>query len=111
MELELIQEILNDAMEMAQGEDLPPSVDPEIAQAVVDILTRWVIDQTVDEDQSEEFKNLITSLVSSAVACAYIASKLESLQDTKDVVGGTQSVYVEPTHPGGQPIIVNIYPR
>ena len=110
MELEMIQEILNDAMEMTQGDDLPPSIDPNITQAVVDILTRWVIDQTVEEDQSDEFKGLITSLVSSAIACAYIASKLESLQDMQTDVEGAQSIYV-PTIPGGQPIIVNIYPR
>jgi hypothetical protein len=107
MELETIQELLDDAMEMAQGgEELPPGIDVESIDAVAQILSAWILKMNDDE----EVETTIGDLASLAVACGYIAGRLESMQDVKQIgveAGETLSYDIQPTHPEGQHVTIN----
>jgi hypothetical protein len=106
MELETIQELLDDAMEMAQGgEELPPGIDVESIDAVSQILTAWILKMNDDE----EVETAIGDLASLAVACGYIAGRLESMQDVKQdgAAGETFTYNIEPTHPEAQNVTIH----
>lgn len=79
MDLEQIQELLSDAMEMAQDPDaVPPHIDAEVVNSVSEILSNWIIQLQQDDDKVD----LIGSreIIVSATACAFIAGQLMSVQ-------------------------------
>lgn len=101
MELEVIQDMLNDAMEMVQGaEQFPPTIDVDTTDAVARILAEW-IEKIGAETETESAQDVTTI----AIACAYVAGRLESMQD--NVQGETLTYNVEPTHPEGQHVTIN----
>lgn len=79
MEIEQIQELLNDAMEMAQdAELLPPHISAEDIDTIAAVLTDWIIQLQTDD----EGVDLTTSrqIIASAISCAYIAGRLNDVQ-------------------------------
>lgn len=105
MELEVIQALLSDAMEMAQEADaVPPGVDPDMVATVSNILATWVL-ETLGANGEEQNYEEMQALITSATACAYLASKLEDMQDK--AAGETISYNLEPTHPEGQHVTIN----
>lgn len=81
MELEQIQDLLNDAMEMAQAEDdLPPHINAEDIDAVSSILADWIIQLQQDDEKVDLVGT--RQIVVSAIACAYLAGQLANTQVT-----------------------------
>jgi hypothetical protein len=106
MELENIQALLDDSMEMVQGgEQLPPGIEIETVDAISKILSEWFV--KISSDEEVETPQQEISAIS--IACAYIAGRLESMQDEMQdgAAGETISYNIEPTHPEGQNVTIN----
>lgn len=76
MELERIQDLLSDAMAMAQdAEALPPHVDANDIDTVSAILAKWIADSGEGDDLASTRQFIV-----SALSCAFLAGQLLNMQ-------------------------------